>query len=52
MLEDGAWMSAEHLKTGNKVINSDGLLVIVERIESLNYAINKGKSSKLRSIFT
>ena len=35
-------MSAEHLKTGDKVINSDGSLVIVERIESLSY--NEGKA--------
>ena len=35
-------MSVEHLKAGDKVINSDGSLVIVERIESLSY--NEGKA--------
>lgn len=42
MLEDGVWMTAEHLGAGYRIVNSDGTISIVEGIEYIRY--NEGKA--------
>ena len=42
MLEDGVWMTAEHLGAGYRIVNSDGIVSVVEGIECISY--NEGKA--------
>ena len=42
MLENGVWMSAEHLGAGYRIVNSDGSVSVVEGIELVRY--NEGKA--------
>ena len=42
MLEDGVWMTAEHLGAGYRIVISDGTVSVVEGIEFLRY--NEGKA--------